>query len=436
MNALKRFLASPVFADDVEKTRVAGTLNAILLVVIGGSFLMMPISFSIRYPWAGLTIAALMSIASWIAWALLRAGHVYTVVRFFEISLWLSVTATVILFGGLTSSETMGYIVVVIVAGMLSGPRVMLLFAGLSVVGIVGIFVLELVGKLPPPLLTPGPVGGMALAILNLLTISIFFYWALSNTRQSLAAARRSSQALSDRNRELEIIRASLEDQVATRTQVAEKARLDAERANTALSAQMWQVAGLAQLGDVMRGVEDVPALAQAVLEHLCRYLEAQAGALYVSEANWFILAGTYACSLGAAHSLKFALGEGMVGQVAMEGLPHKLSGGARPFVLQSSFGEIALAQVILSPFLYAGAAVGVLELGRMTPFTEAQEQFLTQALDRLAVVIHAVQAHTQINALLQETQQQAVELRVQEEELRTANEELSAQAESLRDQP
>ena len=75
----------------------------------------------------------------------------------------------------------------------------------------------------------------------------------------------------------------------------AEKARKDAEAANQTLAAQMWQTAGQAQLNDRMRGEQDIPTLASNVIQQLCKYLDAQVGALYVLEDDMLKLAGTYA---------------------------------------------------------------------------------------------------------------------------------------------
>ncbi|MBN2007284.1 MAG: GAF domain-containing protein [Anaerolineae bacterium] len=434
MDSLRRFLAPPVFAGDLEKTRVASILNVVFLVVIGVALLVLLASFFILHFWMGLVVGvAPLLVGGLVAWRLLHAGYVYGVARFFMAFLWLLITATIIISGGVTSPETTGYLVVIAIAGMLGGVRSMAVFGGLSVGGIVAIYVLEIANKLPPPLLKLRPVSGMLMALLNLLVFSVIFYLLLSILSRLLDDARHSERTLADRNRELEAIRASLEDQVALRMQAMEMAHLDVERANAALQEQMWQVTGLAQLGDVMRGVEDVPVLAKAVLTHLCYYLEAQVGALYVADDDALVLVETYACGLDAAYSRRFALGEGLVGQVAAERLPHRIDGGDYPFTVVSSFGEIALAQMVLYPLLYGGTVVGVLELGQITPFTEAQERFLEQSTERLAVVFHTAKAHAQINTLLQETQQQAGELRAQEEELRAANEELSAQAESLR---
>lgn len=434
MNNLKRFLAPPVFVDDVEKTRIASMLNVILLVNMGAwGVALVTLHFDARTQ-VGLVAPALVFVIGVVAWVLFRAGYVYGVARFFVSFLWVLATTMIVISGGIGGPETSGYLLAIAIAGILSGVWIMLAFAGLSIVGLVGIFVLEMLGRLPPLLFKPTPFGGLVIAVANSLALSAVFYLVLSDVRQSLIEARRSRQALADRDRELEAARASLEDHVAARTQVAEMVRLDAENANAALQEQMWLVAGLAQLGDVMRGVEDISVLAKAVLAHLCRYLEAQVGALYVSDDDALILAETYACRVDASHLQRFAWGEGLVGQVAAEGLPHKLKGSDHSFTVNSSFGEIVLAQVILYPLLYVGTVVGVLELGRITPFTEAHEQFLEQALERLALVIHTARSRTQINALLQETQQQAEELRAQEEELRAANEELEAQTESLRD--
>ena len=75
----------------------------------------------------------------------------------------------------------------------------------------------------------------------------------------------------------------------------AEKARKDAEAANRSLAAQMWQTTGQALLNDKMRGEQDVPTLASNVIQQLCKYLDAQVGALYVREDDVLKLAGTYA---------------------------------------------------------------------------------------------------------------------------------------------
>jgi transcriptional regulator with GAF, ATPase, and Fis domain len=256
---------------------------------------------------------------------------------------------------------------------------------------------------------------------------------ALVDLRRALAATRRNEQALADRNRDLEAVRASLEEQMAARTQAAEEARLEAETANVALHEQIWHIVGLAHLSEIQPDEQDLVSTATAVLEHVCRYVDAAVGALYLWENERLVLTTGYAIPGALSRDRRFALGEGLIGQVAAEGRLHVVTAAASPMTLLSSFGEITLAQVYVYPLLYGGTVMGVLEIGGMTSFTPAETQFLSQAVERLTAIIHTLQTQARINLLLQETQQQAEELQAQEEELRATNEELQAQAEALR---
>ena len=78
----------------------------------------------------------------------------------------------------------------------------------------------------------------------------------------------------------------------------------------------VWQTTGLAQLGDVIRGEQEMSGLASRVIQHLCTYLDAQVGAIFLLDENDKLqLTGTYAIS---SHQQSiFELGEGIVGQAA-----------------------------------------------------------------------------------------------------------------------
>ncbi|HNT74997.1 MAG TPA: GAF domain-containing protein [Anaerolineae bacterium] len=435
MDKLKRFLAPPVFADDAEKTRVAYLLNVMVLTIISAfSVVSLLLAFN-PVTRRGLIVLIPLSLFAWGAWALLRMGHVYGTAHGFVLFLWVAITCIIFFAGGVRSPETGGYVLVLIIAGMLGGIRMLFLFTGVSLVSVLGMYGLERMGLLPLPLFPPGPLGGLVMSLLNSLLVCIVFYMALSSLQHAMAAARYSGQELVNKNRALETARASLEEQVVARTQAAEEARLEAEAATTALQEQMWQVLGLAQLRELHPAAPGIAPLATAALEHVCRYVDAAVGALYLRENVSLVLTATYACPGALPRDSRFALGEGVIGQVAAEGRPHVLA--ATPaLTLHSSFGAITLAQVHVYPLIYGAVTIGVLEIGRVTPFTSAQIRFLTQALERLAGLIHDFQAQTRINLLLQEMQQQAEELRAHEEELRTTNEELQAQTEALRGQP
>jgi CheY-like chemotaxis protein/signal transduction histidine kinase/DNA-binding LacI/PurR family transcriptional regulator len=213
----------------------------------------------------------------------------------------------------------------------------------------------------------------------------------------------------------------------------AEKARKESEAANQSLALQMWQTTGQALLNERMRGEQDISTLANNVIQQLCRYLDAPVGALYVREDKELVLAGSFAYR-SSNLIRKFQLGEGMVGQVTLEGKPFVVRVPEKYIAVAStSLGMLPPQNVLFAPLVYDGEAVGVVEIGVLVDFTPAQMEFINKALEITAVAFTTARARQRVNELYAKTRQQAEELQAQEEELRATNEELEAQTESLR---
>jgi CheY-like chemotaxis protein/signal transduction histidine kinase len=214
----------------------------------------------------------------------------------------------------------------------------------------------------------------------------------------------------------------------------AEQAREEAENLNKTLEVQIWQTTGQAQLSDTMRGEQDLAALATNVIQQLCKYVYAHIGALYIADNHSLRLAGHFAYN-GHKPDHHFEFGEGLVGQAALDKEPRLLTEVPEGYIkIRSGLGEAVPRNIMLFPFLYDGGVMGVIELGALTPFNQAQMTFIETALPSIAIAFNTARARTRIDELLAETQRQAEELQAQGEELRVANEELEAQTESLRD--
>jgi CheY-like chemotaxis protein/signal transduction histidine kinase/ABC-type sugar transport system substrate-binding protein/HAMP domain-containing protein len=213
----------------------------------------------------------------------------------------------------------------------------------------------------------------------------------------------------------------------------AEQARHETEIANKMLEVQVWQTAGQAQLNDKMWGEQDIPSLANNVIQQVCHYLQAQIGALYLVEDDHLKLVGRYAYS-NKNSTPCFKFGEGLVGQAAVEKQPILISNVPHDYIMvRSGLGEAAPRNLMLVPFMYDERVVGVIELGTLNEFNQAQLEFIQTARSNIAIAFNTAQARARIDQLLAQTQQQAKNLQRQEEELREANKELEAQTESLR---
>ncbi len=234
-------------------------------------------------------------------------------------------------------------------------------------------------------------------------------------------------------NRELEMIRASLEDQVAERTRNAEEARAEIEKANRALEMQMWQVSGLAELAKTMRGVQTIPSLTTSIIKQVCRYAKIPVGALFMTEGDELRLTASYGYPFPTNPRPRFKFGSGLVGEAARDRQVITLRDIPDNYLpITSGLGEATPAQILASPCTYQEQVMGVMELASLEPFTASQIQFLTSAMESIASALNTARIRTKIDTLLIETQQQAEELRAQEEEQRKVYLELDRREEDL----
>jgi hypothetical protein len=129
-----------------------------------------------------------------------------------------------------------------------------------------------------------------------------------------------------------------------------------------------------------------------------------------------------------------FQLGEGLVGQAAVERRKVFLKNiPASYFDVISGLGDAVPSQLILLPCVYNQKLIGVIEVGLLHDLSDTKMQFLDAAVENISVAMQTASDRRRISELLAETQVQTEELQSREEELRAINEELEAQAESLR---
>ncbi|BAP55540.1 response regulator receiver [Thioploca ingrica] len=208
---------------------------------------------------------------------------------------------------------------------------------------------------------------------------------------------------------------------------------------------QDWLKTGLAQLNDRMKGEQDVVKLAKNIITFLSNCLQAQVGVFYLlqpAEATTprLKLIASYAYTRRQELTNEFQLGEGVVGQVAVELQPILLVQIPDDYLhIGSGLGAAVPRNLIVVPFLYENTLKGVVEIGTFQELTPIQLEFLNQAMPNIGIAINTAQSREQMQVLLQQTQaqakalqQQTAKLQAQQEELQQANEELQSQSEEL----
>ncbi|MFC5271193.1 response regulator [Adhaeribacter terreus] len=187
-----------------------------------------------------------------------------------------------------------------------------------------------------------------------------------------------------------------------------------------------WMLIGNSELNDKLRGEKEVRVLAQEVVNKLTNYLNAQIGAIYLYENGVLRLAGSYAYHFRKDNNNEFKLGEGLIGQAALEKKSIIFSQVPEDYIrINSGLGNATPKNIVVYPFLHDNELKGVIEIGSAEAFSEHDLDFLNMVAENVAIAFHSAQSRTILKELLEETQRQAEELEAQQEELRQINEEL-----------
>ncbi len=253
--------------------------------------------------------------------------------------------------------------------------------------------------------------------------------WLFEQVEQRASELARAKEAADQARYEAEA-----EQEAAEKArEEAESARREAEEANHKLARQIWQTTGQALINERMRGEQDTTTLAKNIIQQLCRYLNAQAGAIYLANGETLKLTSTYAHP-SRGFQAQVQLGESQLGQSALERTV--LATAVPDEYITSVFKdnhELLPKYILTGPLDYNGQLVGAFEIHAMANFSELQLEFLKQVSESIVIAFTTAIARKRVNELLFETSQQAEELQAQEEELRATNEELEVQAETLR---
>ncbi|HJS22042.1 MAG TPA: response regulator, partial [Steroidobacteraceae bacterium] len=208
-------------------------------------------------------------------------------------------------------------------------------------------------------------------------------------------------------------------------------------RATTARNTEQdWLKTNLAKFSGMMQGQRDLLTLAQTLLSELAPLVNAQQGVMYLmdSDAGKLCLRQLvgYADQRDSAPR-QYAMGEGLVGQCAVERQRILLTDvPADSIQVRSGLLSAHPRNVIVLPVLFEGQVKAVIELASLTEFTAAHVAFLEQLTGSIGIVLNTIEASMRTEGLLTQSQQLAAELQAQQKELQQTNEELAQKARLL----
>ncbi|MFN2637239.1 MAG: HAMP domain-containing protein [Gemmatimonadaceae bacterium] len=268
-------------------------------------------------------------------------------------------------------------------------------------------------------------------AMANSLTLQVR---AIADVATAVTRGDLSRQIAVEAQGELDELKNNLNQMIANLKSTTEK--------NTE---QDWLKTNLAKFSRMMQGQKDLEAVSKLIMSELTPLVSAHHGAFYIMEDEnntpVLKLIASYAYKERKHIGNRFYVGEGLVGQAALEKKPILLTNVPDDYIrITSGLGEAPPRNILVLPVLFEGEVKAVIELASFLPFSQIHQLFLDQLAETVGVVINMISANMRTAELLEqsqsltlELQSQSEELRKQQEELKRSNAELEAQATTLR---
>ena len=199
---------------------------------------------------------------------------------------------------------------------------------------------------------------------------------------------------------------------------------------------QDWLKTNLAKFTNMLQGQRDLTTVGRLLLSELTPLVNAHQGVIYQmenEETPGLKLLSAYADDGANGHAQTVRLGEGLIGQCALEKrrmLITEMPESAVP--ISSALFKVAPRNNIVLPVLFENQAKAVIELASIHEFTALQTMFLEQLTTSIGIVLNSIEATMQTEGLLKQSQQLAGELQAQQRELQQTNEQLEQKAQQL----
>src|SRR5512144_819992 len=187
----------------------------------------------------------------------------------------------------------------------------------------------------------------------------------------------------------------------------------------------------------MLQGQKDLLTVGRLILSELAPVVTAHQGVFYRMD-PWkdepvLKLLASYAYKQRKNIDNQFKLGEGLVGQCALEKQKILLVNAPPDYItITSGLGEAPPVNIIVMPVLFEGQVKAVIELASFERFTPTHQAFLDQLTESIGIVLNTIEANTRTEDLLKQSQSLAGELQSQQRELQQTNAALGEKARLL----
>jgi HAMP domain-containing protein/signal transduction histidine kinase/CheY-like chemotaxis protein len=201
---------------------------------------------------------------------------------------------------------------------------------------------------------------------------------------------------------------------------------------------QDWLKTNLARMGGMLQGQGDLGQVTKLIMSELTPLVTSQHGAFFLIEGDEddpdLRLVASYGYrKQGGVERDRFALGEGLVGQAAVEAKPILVEDVPKDYItVASGLGEATPRNIIVLPVVFEEQVLGVIELASLQAVSEINRAFLEQITETIGVVLNTIRANMRTEQLLAQSQSLARELQAKNVEIESARAGLEEKATQL----
>jgi len=202
-----------------------------------------------------------------------------------------------------------------------------------------------------------------------------------------------------------------------------------------------WAREGIAKFGEVMRqSSDDIQTLTDDVIKNIVLYLNAKIGGLFIydetdeNEKHLYLIS-SFAYDRKKYFSKKIALGNGLIGEVALDKTTIYLEDIPKDYIeIESGLGDASPKSLFIVPLKTERGLLGVLEIASFNRIEKFERDFLIELAETIASTLETVKINARTIELLKESEKNTKELASRENELRVTMQQVQqAQEESER---
>ncbi|HEY9802598.1 MAG TPA: response regulator [Leptolyngbyaceae cyanobacterium] len=193
---------------------------------------------------------------------------------------------------------------------------------------------------------------------------------------------------------------------------------------------QNWLKSNIAEFTQLLQGQRSLESVTNLILSKLTPLVDSQQSVFYVldktNDEPVFKLIGSYAFNERRHLANRVRLGEGLVGQCALEKQRILLTEVPSDYIrINSGLGEALPINIIVLPIMFETEVIAVIEIASFHRFSELYVTFLEQFSAIIGVYLNSIDASAQTQKLLDESVALAAELKQSNQLLEEQTQEL-----------